>query len=151
AENKARIAELEAKMKEAEAEGKLAADSAYEGWRLGVFTDGKPADGKGLPAALALLLRKPEKERTGDDQKKLEAGLRKHFDQKVRPALAAKLPALSKYDPVRNQLNNYRGDQVPRVMIMSDAKPRETAILNRGEYLKPGTKVSFATPAFLPP
>ena len=36
-------------------------------------------------------------------------------------------------------------------MIMSDAKPRETAILDRGEYLKPGTKVSFATPAFLPP
>ena len=36
-------------------------------------------------------------------------------------------------------------------MIMSDAKPRDTAILTRGEYLKPGTKVSFATPAFLPP
>jgi Protein of unknown function (DUF1553) len=34
---------------------------------------------------------------------------------------------------------------------MSDAKPRDTAILTRGEYLKPGTKVSFATPAFLPP
>ena len=34
---------------------------------------------------------------------------------------------------------------------MSDAQPRETAILDRGEYLKPTEKVSFATPAFLPP
>ena len=31
-------------------------------------------------------------------------------------------------------------------MIMSDAKPRQTAILDRGEYLKPTEKVSFATP-----
>ena len=84
-ENKARIAELEAKMKAAEAEGKLAADSAFEGWRLGIFADGKPADGKGLPDALAPILRKPEGERNDDEKKKLEAGLRKHFDDKVRP------------------------------------------------------------------
>lgn len=36
-------------------------------------------------------------------------------------------------------------------MIMSDGKPRVTAILSRGEYLKPGETVQFATPAFLPP
>ena len=150
-ENKARIAELEARMKEAEAEGKLAADSAFEGWRLGIFADGKPADGKGLPDALAPLLRKPEGDRNDDEKKTLDAGLRKHFDDKVRPTLAAKLPALAKFDGVRKQLNDYRGDQLPRVMIMSDAKPRETAILDRGDYLRPGAKVSFATPAFLPP
>ena len=34
---------------------------------------------------------------------------------------------------------------------MSDAKPRQTAILTRGEYLKPAEKVSFSTPSFLPP
>ena len=139
-ENKARIAELEAKLKAAEAEGKLAAESAFEGWRLGIFADDKPADGKGLPDALASLLRKPEADRNDDEKKKLEAGLRKHFDDKVRPTLAAKLPALSKFDAVRKQLDDYRGDQLPRVMIMSDAKPRETAILNRGEYLKPGRR-----------
>ncbi|MCA1686459.1 MAG: DUF1553 domain-containing protein, partial [Planctomycetia bacterium] len=86
-----------------------------------------------------------------DERKKLDAGLRKHFDDKVRPTLAARLPALSKYDAVRKRINDYRGDQLPRVMIMSDAKPRDTAILTRGEYLKAGAKVSFATPAFLPP
>jgi Protein of unknown function (DUF1553) len=37
------------------------------------------------------------------------------------------------------------------VMIMSDAQKRETHVLDRGEYLKPKEKVSFRTPAFLPP
>ncbi len=36
-------------------------------------------------------------------------------------------------------------------MIMSDAQPRDTHMLERGEYLKKGDKVSFNTPAFLPP
>ncbi|MCP4461850.1 MAG: DUF1553 domain-containing protein, partial [Planctomycetaceae bacterium] len=52
---------------------------------------------------------------------------------------------------IKQQLSNYRGDQIPRVMIMSDDKPRKSHILARGEYLKPGKEVSFNTPAFLPP
>lgn len=148
---KARIAELEEKTKAAEAEGKLTADAAYEGWRLGVFADGKPTEGKNLPNPLTTLLLKPENERTEDEKAKLNAGLRKYFDDKVRPGLAAKLPSLGKYDAAKKQLDSYRGDQLPRVMIMSDAQPRATAILSRGEYLKPGEKVQFATPAFLPP
>ncbi len=145
-ENKARMADFEAKIKTADAEAKRAADAAFEGWRLAIS-----ADGKGLPDALASLLRKPERERNDAEKKALEAGLRKHFDEKVRPTLAAKLPALSTSDGIRKQLNDYRGDQLPRVMVMSDAQPRPTAILTRGEYLKPGEKVAFATPAFLPP
>ncbi|MEO8499190.1 MAG: PSD1 and planctomycete cytochrome C domain-containing protein, partial [Planctomycetota bacterium] len=56
-----------------------------------------------------------------------------------------------KIESVKKQLADYRGDQIPRVMVMSDAQPRETSILDRGEYLNPTEKVSFATPAFLPP
>jgi hypothetical protein len=52
---------------------------------------------------------------------------------------------------LKKQLADYRGDQIPRVMVMSDARPRKTAILTRGEYLKPAETVSFASPAFLPP
>ncbi len=141
--NKARFADFDAKMKSAEADGKVSADSAFEGWRLGISVEGK-----GLPDALLVLLRK---DRNDAENKALDAGLRKHFDEKVRPTLAAKLPALAKPDAVRKQLNDYRADQLPRVMIMSDAKPRQSAILERGEYLKPGEKVTFATPAFLPP
>ncbi len=59
--------------------------------------------------------------------------------------------AKDKAEGLKKQLADYKGDQVPRVMIMSDAKPRETHILDRGEYLRPREKVSFATPAFLPP
>ncbi len=151
AENRARIAEFEERLKQAEAERKLAADSAFEGWRLGLLADGKPADGKGLPDSLASLLRKPEGQRSEIEKKALDAGLRKHFDDRVRPALAASLPVLSKVDVIRKQLDAYRGDQLPRVMIMSDARPRKTTILSRGEYLKPTVPVSFATPAFLPP
>ena len=52
---------------------------------------------------------------------------------------------------LEKQLSNYKGDQVPKVMVMDDAKKRKTHILNRGEYLNKGEEVSFATPAFLPP
>jgi hypothetical protein len=149
-ENRARIAELEARLKEAEARGKIAAESAFEGWRFGLLADGNPASGRGLPDALASILRKPEGQRSDVEKKTLDAGLRKYFDDKVRPTLASRLPALLQPDVVRKQLRDYRGDQLPRVMIMSDARPRQTAILTRGEYLKPGEKVSFATPAFLP-
>jgi hypothetical protein len=149
-EYKARIAELETKKKTAEAEAKTAADFAFEGWRLGIFADNKPADGKGLPDALAPILWKAEGERNDKEKTTLEAGLRKHFEEKVRPTLAGKLPVLSTFDKLRQELDSYRGDQLPRVMIMSDANPRQTAILSRGEYLNPAEKVSFGTPAFLP-
>ena len=36
-------------------------------------------------------------------------------------------------------------------MVMSDDKPRQSHVLSRGEYLKPTDKVTFNTPAFLPP
>ena len=37
-------------------------------------------------------------------------------------------------------------------MVMSDAKPRQTRILDRGDYLAPvGEPISFAPPAALPP
>ncbi len=42
-------------------------------------------------------------------------------------------------------------DDYPLVMVMVNDRPRETHILDRGEYLKPKEQVTFATPAFLPP
>ena len=39
---------------------------------------------------------------------------------------------------------------VPKAMVMSDAKKRDTYILERGDYSAPRDKVNFATPAFLP-
>jgi len=149
-ENKKRIAEFEAQIATAEPAAKAAADAAFAGWRTGLFADGKPAEGNGLPEALAAVLRKPEAERTDDEKNSIEPGLRNHFDAKVRPTLVDKLPAVAKFQSLQNELGAYRNDQIPRPMIMSDAQARDTAILDRGEYLQPTEKVSFNTPAFLP-
>lgn len=150
-EYQAKVAEFESQIAAASGPAKIAADAAYQGWLAGLLADGKPAEGKGLPDALAAILRKAEGERSEEEKKSLEAGLRKHFDEKVRPGLAGKIPPLAQLDSLNGQLNGYRGDKLPRVMVMSDERPRETTILNRGDYLSPGEKVSFNTPAFLPP
>ncbi len=53
---------------------------------------------------------------------------------------------------LRAELDGLKGDKLPRVMVMSDAKPRETKILDRGDYLSPiGERVEFAPPPVLPP
>jgi len=52
--------------------------------------------------------------------------------------------------PLQKQLDLYRKDQIPRVMVMDDRQPRTTHVLNRGEYLAPEETVEFNTPAFLP-
>ena len=69
----------------------------------------------------------------------------------MRPTLVGRIPPLAQLEGLNRQLGDYRADKLPRLMIMSDANPRETKILDRGEYLSPTEKVSFATPAFLPP
>jgi hypothetical protein len=49
-------------------------------------------------------------------------------------------------------LGDYRADQIPRVMVMSDDRPRETKLLDRGDYLTPqGDPLTFAPPGVLPP
>ena len=150
-ENLKKFAEWDAEIKAADAEALPVANAAFEGWRTGLFADNKPAEGKGLPEPLAALLRKPEGERTDAEKTSIESGLRKQFDEKVRQGLAGKFPVLGKSEGIRKQMAAYRADKLPRVMIMSDERPRETSVLDRGEYLNPKEKVSFATPAFLPP
>jgi hypothetical protein len=150
-ENGRRISDLEAQIAAAESESKSVLDAAFAGWKAEVFVDGKPAEGKGLPEALVASLSKPDNELSEAERVALETDLRKHFDEKVQPTLVEKMPVIQQREDLKKQLAGYRADQLPRVMIMSDDKPRETSILSRGEYLNPTEKVSFATPAFLPP
>ena len=149
-ENKKYLADLQAKIKVAQADGKVAEQSAFEGWKTGLLAHGKPADANDLPGSLKTLLAKPENKRSDAEKNRLQSELRKHFNKTVRPKLVAKIPAWKKLDDLTNQLNRYKGDQLPRVMIMSDDQKRDTHILDRGEYLKKLEKVSFNTPAFLP-
>ena len=148
-ENKSRIAEFDAKIAAADAEAATALNTEFENWKNGL-TAANGVDGTGLSEAIVALLRKPEAERTEDEQKSLLTDLRKHFDEKIQPTIADKYLAIKLKDELRKQQAGYRADHWPRVMIMSDAQPRETKILSRGEYLNPTEKVSFATPAFLP-
>ena len=56
------------------------------------------------------------------------------------------------YDAAKKAFDDFSGDQIPRVMVMSDAKARETRVLERGDYLSPlGDPLQFAAPACLPP
>lgn len=150
-ENKDRIALFNREIADAQAKAKLVADAAFEGWRAGYLADGAVVEKLNVPETLLVLLEKPATECTPEEKQALEIGLRVHFDNLVKPTLAEKLPALAMPDRLRKQLDSYKKDQVPRLMVMSDAQPRDTHILDRGEYTKPGEKVSFDTPEFLPP
>jgi hypothetical protein len=151
-ENKAKLAALEAAMKALEGDAKPMIDVAYAAWKAGLFADGEPADGNDLSRGLTPLLRKPEKDRTDDEKKSIENQLRSHFDSKVKAGIVKDLPQVVKYEAAKKSFDDYKGDQLPRVMVMSDANPRETKILDRGDYLSPkGEKLTFAPPAFLPP
>ena len=151
-ENKARLAELEATMKSLEGDAGPVIEAAYAAWKAGLFADGEAADGRDLPRGLTPLLRKTEAERTDDEKKSIENQLRGHFDSKVKAGVVKDLPQVVKYDAAKKAFDEYKGDQLPRVMVMSDDRPRETRILDRGDYLSPkGEKRTFAPPAFLPP
>lgn len=93
------------------------------------------------------MILEKQKNQKEDDKKKAERekAIGKFFEEKVETALNGKIKA------AEGDLNNYRANEIPKVMVMADDKPRDTFILNRGEYLKPGEKVTFDTPGFLPP
>ena len=148
-ENNRRIAEIEGQIKAAEGALQPVVEKAYSEWSAGMRADEKKRSA--LPEALKKELAKPAAERNPEAEKKLNADLRKHFDEKVRAGLVGKAPESAKVEDLRKQLASYKADRIPRVMVMSDANPRETKILERGEYLKGTEKVSFGVPEFLPP
>jgi hypothetical protein len=149
---KQKLAELEAKKTALEGDARPVIDSAFAAWRAGLFADGEPADGADLPRNLTPLLRKPEAERTDADRKSIDSQLRSHFEAKVKADVVKSLPQVVAFETAKKEFDEYKGDQLPRPMVMSDDKPRETKVLDRGDYLSPkGDAVVFAPPSFLPP
>jgi hypothetical protein len=114
---------------------------AFEAWLA------KPAKDKGmLPKELEALLA-PDKKRTAAETKKL----REHYNKNVFTEDRKKIAAMKQLDRAKQLLDGYRGDILPKVMVMSDAQPRDTHILDRGAYLSKKEKVTFDAPGFLPP
>jgi hypothetical protein len=144
------IAELNRQLELAKSEGTAQLKLAYDAWELGVLSS-DPAHNAYLSDELKTLLDKPESERTEREKQTLKNELKKHFDDKVRHALAESHPALKSVESLQKQLHDYHKSTIPRVMVMSDAQPRQTHVLNRGQYLEPLEPVSFDVPAFLPP
>jgi hypothetical protein len=107
----------------------------------------KPADespsAKNLPKPIRDALRVPPANRNRSQLSQIE----KHFGP-PQTSYAGKLKALSALLAGRDELNR----RVVRVMVMEDmAKPRDTFVLTRGLYSKPGVKVQPGVPAILPP
>jgi hypothetical protein len=150
-ENRTRIAEFEAEMAALQPQVAAAVDAAFAGWRQAVLSEAFSREQAGFDDTLRAWLAKPAGERSEEENQEAAARLKKHFQEKVQPTLITQIRVLGELENIQKRLAAYRADQIPRVMIMSDEQPRETAILDRGEYLNPTEHVSFSTPSFLPP
>ncbi|MCX6857430.1 MAG: PSD1 and planctomycete cytochrome C domain-containing protein [Verrucomicrobia bacterium] len=111
-------------------------------FRIASTGDSQPASRKALPDEIAAIVKKLE--RSKDEAKKLRDYVSKNAAPAALVAIRGKTKTADK------AMNDFRQNLL-RVMVMSDSKPRDTFILDRGEYLKPLDKVNGATPSFLPP
>lgn len=150
-ENNRRIAALESELAVAREQVKVVTQAAFVGWRAGFLSHPVPEGDYPWPEAMTSLLLIPDVDRSSEQRQALEPLLRQWFDEQVLPSLKSKIPEFARVDQLQNELQAYRADQIPRVMIMSDAKPRVTHILDRGQYLSPGAEVQFRTPSALLP
>lgn len=95
------------------------------------------------PDSIAPILEKPSSERSDEERQRLFE-FRRDQDAKYQEAKA-------KRDAAQQERERLAG-ALPRTMVMRErAEPRETFILTRGLYDKPGEKVSAGVPAALHP
>lgn len=153
-ESKRHMAELEAKRAKVETDGqvKIKKDLAFAAWEAAVTPETRAGrQDRPLQPNITTVLRIPADQRTEAQKKELKTSLRSVFERDVWPKIAANDAPSKQAEDLKAELTTYKNEGVPRVMVMRDDKPRETFILDRGEYLKPKDKVTGATPAFLPP
>ncbi|NOY43120.1 MAG: DUF1553 domain-containing protein [Planctomycetes bacterium] len=124
-------------------------------WGGGKFGDGSlsPAhfrvvaitgvdDDINLPETVQTILRKADSDRTSEERQQLQ-----DYYATIAPELAN----------VRYEIRNLRGrllsltEKQPAMVMNTAAKPRETHILNRGQYDQPGELVTPGVPESLPP
>ncbi len=82
------------------------------------------ADEKFPDAAIREFALQPRNDKPGTR----EARLKTYFTDKVLPGLKAS-PAAN-VGQLERELNNFKNDEYPRVMVMSESKPRDTFVLD---------------------
>jgi hypothetical protein len=97
----------------------------------------------GLPDDVAEILKVAPETRTEAQGRRLRAYFAASHPPAPLRAVREQLAALER------ELKNLR-ETLPRVMVMSDARPRQTHILERGNYLMPRETVEPGTPDSLP-
>jgi len=141
-EQKAKLADMKARvaaMKEKEKDHTNKLATMQTEWEEKVAADENFPD-----AAIRDFARLPRNEKPARRESKLKAYFTEHVLPKLGKSPAADLAKLEK------ELNTFRNDEYPRVMVMAETKPRDTFLLDRGNYEARKEKVTFATPGFLP-
>ena len=156
-ENRARLAAFDREIAAIEEQLAPKREAAYQGWLLGITREGEPgwqvlsAQDEWAGEAWTALFQKPEAEWTDPERARVDAALREYFRDAIQPSLAGNLPELKTLRDRRQARAAYEKDQIPRLMIMSDARPRTSHVLDRGQYLSPQGAVDFDVPECLPP
>ena len=136
---KAEIAKLDQKLIDTKSE----IETAQKAWE---DSDAAKEEAKKLEPAsvVALALAKTREDRTDSDRD----AIKRFYEERVSPIVAT----------VRNDQNKLRKEierterRIPSSMVMEELdRPRETFMLTRGQYDRPGEKVTAGAPTFLPP
>ena len=113
-------------------------------FRLSATTNANPTGRAQISSNVLAILKTPVESRSTNDIR----ALRDYFLSNSPPSV---LVAGRETASVRQkERDDYRA-RLPRVMVMSDAKPRQTRMLERGNYEQPRDPVTSGTPGFLPP
>lgn len=96
-----------------------------------------------LPTDIATILKSDRSKRTAAQNQRLVTYFRNHVDNPLR-AVSQKLVNI---EQAMANLESSFGS----TMVMKEGKVRQAFVLTRGEYDKPGEKVSRGLPAILPP
>ena len=152
-DNNREITAMEATIEQLDNATMVSRNVAFAGWKAGLLNLEAEkiaavvnADSDSSKAAI----KTPADKRTSEENNIVESALRKHFNDKVFQQISASIPKATELLAAKESLKNYRNDKIPRVMVMSDDKPRQTHVFLRGAYLSPGDEVQFNTPDFLP-
>ncbi len=114
---------------------------SFKAWRTKASKDNK-----GLPKEIVALIKRPKLDKAD------EVKLRDYYLQKICAETKPMFDALNKQLTMLTKERDGLAGNIPGSFIFKDlANPRDSFVMMRGQYTKPGEKVEPNTPSFLPP